>query len=118
MKIKIANKDLFEDVRNNGMKCLCTVEETNCICEEFENQTGEGLCHCGVYEKVKPLIVYTTGCPRCEILKDKMIESNVYFTEVEDIEKMKELGIKQVPILEVNGKLLSYFKALEYIKGL
>lgn len=48
--IKIYDKELFNKVKEKGNLCLCTVEDTECICEEFKKQK-EGLCHCKVYIK-------------------------------------------------------------------
>ena len=36
----------------NGKKCLCTIEETPCMCDEFK-EAKKGICHCGVFEYVE-----------------------------------------------------------------
>lgn len=63
--------------------------------------------------------VYTTPtCPRCKILKDKMLAKNVEFEECQDIEEMERLNIEEVPKLMVDDKLLSFGEAVNYIRGL
>jgi len=47
----IKDRELHQQLKDNNNKCLCTVDETECMCEEFKN-VRSGVCHCGVYEKV------------------------------------------------------------------
>lgn len=61
------------------------------------------------------VIMYTTGCPKCKILKKKMDEKKVEYEEETDVEKMKSMGIDRVPMLSVDGKLLSYLEAVKLI---
>lgn len=44
-----------EAVKKNNGYCPCRLDktpETKCMCKEFREQE-EGLCHCGLYLKVK-----------------------------------------------------------------
>ena len=59
--------------------------------------------------------MYTTGCPKCKILKKKLDEKKVEYEEETDVEKMKSMGIDRVPMLSVDGKLLSYLEAVKLI---
>ena len=46
---------ILEALKNNNGYCPCRLdknEDTRCICKEFREQT-EGICHCGLYKKVK-----------------------------------------------------------------
>lgn len=43
-------------VKNNGGYCPCVLlktEDSKCMCKSFREQQSEGLCHCGLYMKVK-----------------------------------------------------------------
>ena len=42
-------------------------------------------------------ILYTTHCPRCKILKQKLNNSNIEYQECDDIDKMISLNISSVP---------------------
>lgn len=36
--------------------CPCRIQhtpDTKCPCKDFREQTTEGLCHCGLYQKVE-----------------------------------------------------------------
>lgn len=57
----------------------------------------------------------TPTCPRCKILKDKMNDKNIEFTECQDVEEMEKLGIEDIPQLMVNGRLLDFGQAVKYI---
>lgn len=66
------------------------------------------------------MILFSTHCPKCNILNKKMQDKNLQYEVVEDINKMMELGIKSAPVLfieEDNGesKQLTYFDAVKYI---
>mgnify|MGYP003315237264 CR=1 FL=1 len=60
MKIRyVEDKEMVEAVKealkNNDGYCPCRSvknEDTKCMCKEFREQT-EGVCHCGLYEKIK-----------------------------------------------------------------
>lgn len=62
------------------------------------------------------IILYSTHCPQCEILEDKLQTKNIQYTEVTDVSLMLNKGIKNVPVLEVNGKMMDFLKACEWVK--
>lgn len=60
--------------------------------------------------------LYSTGCPACKILKNKLDEKQIKYVVVDDIDLMMSMGIKQVPLLEADGLLLDFRQAAEWIK--
>ena len=60
MQIKLVDdanvvKSIRDRLKANGGYCPCRLvknEDTKCICKEFLEQE-EGMCHCGLYIKVK-----------------------------------------------------------------
>ena len=58
------------------------------------------------------MILYSTGCPRCKILKDRLDREGVEYEVCEDIETMQNLGIQSVPVLSAGGKLYTFAEAL------
>ena len=65
------------------------------------------------------MTLYTTAnCPRCKMIKMKLDKKNVQYDEVSDIDVLLSKGIKQAPMLEVNGELLNLSKANDYINSL
>lgn len=62
------------------------------------------------------IILYTIGCPRCDVLKAKLKAKNIQFEEETDEEKMRALGIDTLPVLEVDGILMPFAWANEWVK--
>lgn len=60
--------------------------------------------------------VYTTGCPKCQVLEAKLNQKNIDFEELTDISLMEKLGIDMVPILELeDNRLLSFNEAIKWV---
>lgn len=60
-------------------------------------------------------ILYSTGCPRCEVLKSKLADKSISYTENNAVDEMTALGITQVPVLSVGGKMLEFKEAVEWV---
>ena len=64
-------------------------------------------------------VLYTTHCPKCEILERKLKEKGVDYEVCEDIDRMRELGIGGVPVLELpDGGRMDYFSAVKMVNSL
>ena len=61
------------------------------------------------------IILYSTNCPKCKILEKKRTEKNIKFTKNNNVIEMSELGIDQVPVLSIDGKMLSFVEANKWI---
>ena len=61
------------------------------------------------------VILYSTGCPKCNILKKKMDAKGIVYNEVVDVDIMLELGIKHVPIMRVGDATLDFSAANAWI---
>lgn len=61
------------------------------------------------------IIFYSTNCPKCKILEKKLTEKNIKFTKNNNVVEMAELGVDQVPVLSINGSLLNFVEANEWI---
>lgn len=66
------------------------------------------------------MTVYSSStCPKCKVLKMKLDKAGVEYTVVEDIEVMKELGIKTLPYLQLSdGTLLDFGAAVAFVKDM
>lgn len=61
------------------------------------------------------VILYSTGCPRCNVLKSKLSEKEIEYSEITSVEDMKTLGITEVPILSINGQMHDFKSAVEWV---
>lgn len=64
------------------------------------------------------MILYSTNCPMCNVLKQKLDEKHIGYQLETDIDKMQELGFTAAPMLQVDKKIMSFREALSYINSL
>lgn len=65
------------------------------------------------------MVLYTKeNCPRCKVLKMKLDKKNIKYDEVSDIDLLISKGIKQAPILEVDGEFMDLNKANTFLNSL
>lgn len=60
-------------------------------------------------------ILYSTGCPKCAVLKEKLDSKNITYNEICDIDEMVKKDITSVPVLEINGNLYNFSDAITFI---
>ena len=63
------------------------------------------------------VILYEHGCPKCKILKMKLDQKNVVYETVNDMDIMKAKGFKEAPKLEVDGVVMGFKEAADWLKG-
>lgn len=63
------------------------------------------------------VILYEHGCPRCKVLKSKLNQSGIEYENVNDIEVMKAKGFNEAPKLEVDGVVMGFKEAVDWLKG-
>lgn len=61
--------------------------------------------------------LYTTHCPKCHVLATKLDSAAIEYKVFEDVEAMSEKGIMSVPTLEIDGKMLNFKEAVDWING-
>ena len=63
------------------------------------------------------VILYSTECPQCNILKEMLQKKNIIFQIENNIEKMKELGFSSLPMLSIDNKILNFKEAFNFLKN-
>lgn len=63
----------------------------------------------------KTLILYSTGCPKCAILKKKLDAAHITYTENNSVDEMQALGMTEAPSLFVDGELLGFRQAVDWV---
>lgn len=61
------------------------------------------------------IVLYSTGCPRCKILKKKLDQKGISYQENTSVDEMLALGIMQVPVLKVEDRLLEFAEANNWV---
>ena len=64
------------------------------------------------------IVLYTTHCPKCKVLEQKLKDKKVEYWICEDIDKMARLGIESVPVLGINGNLIDFGRAIRWVNSL
>ena len=61
------------------------------------------------------MILYTVDCPKCKVLEKKLNNANISFEICKDTKLMTEKNISKLPMLEVDGKMLTFKEAVDMI---
>ena len=64
------------------------------------------------------IIFYSTHCPKCKVLKQKLDMKHVPYTENNSIEDMLAHGLQTAPALSVDGKLMDFAPAIRWVNTL
>ena len=62
------------------------------------------------------IILYSTGCPKCNVLEAKLNSKSIKYEVCRDIEVMQSKGMMSAPNLEVDGKLMGFGDAIKWIR--
>ena len=61
------------------------------------------------------VVLYTTHCPKCNVLHAKLEEKNIEFTENENVRVLIKKGYVSAPILEVDGEFMDFGEAVKWV---
>ncbi len=64
------------------------------------------------------IILYSTGCPKCNVLKKKLQEKNIVYEENSSTEEMLALGITTVPMLSIHGEMKNFTESIAWLNNL
>lgn len=63
------------------------------------------------------IILYSTGCPKCNVLEKKLKAKDIDFVVVEGEQAIAEKGFSEAPLLEVDGVIKTFPEAVQWING-
>ena len=61
------------------------------------------------------ILLYTVDCPMCKVLEKKLNNANISFEVCKDTKLMAERNISKLPMLEVDGEMLTFKEAVDMI---
>lgn len=64
---------------------------------------------------MESVTLYSTHCPRCQVLEKKLEKAGISYTVCDDTAFMRAQGWNEAPILEVNGKIMDFRAAVAWI---
>lgn len=62
------------------------------------------------------ITLYSTGCPRCKVLESALDAKNITYEKITDEEEIINKGYLTIPILDVDGKVMAFPEAYNYVK--
>ena len=62
------------------------------------------------------VIFWSTHCPRCKVLELKLKQKGIEFEENNSVEEMTAKGFKEAPKLEVDGVVMDFKQAVDWLK--
>ena len=60
-------------------------------------------------------ILYSTNCPKCQVLEKKLTSSGIEYEVCDDVDVMQKNGFQSVPMLVVDGKALDFMEAVNWV---
>ncbi len=63
------------------------------------------------------VILYSTNCPKCIILEKKLSAANIGYVVVDDADVMIEKGFTSAPMLDVDGKVMGFKNAVDWVNS-
>ena len=61
------------------------------------------------------IVLYSTGCPKCNVLKKKLDMAKIEYEICDDIDIMEQKGFMAAPILEIDGVSMDFGLAVKWI---
>ena len=61
------------------------------------------------------VVLYSTGCPQCNVLKTKLDNKGIEYELVTDEDVMIAKGFMSAPILEVDGEVMPFKQANDWV---
>ncbi len=64
------------------------------------------------------VILYSTNCPRCNVLEKKLSQKNIDYKLITDEDIMINKGFMTAPMLEVDNEVYDFKGAVDWLNGL
>lgn len=61
------------------------------------------------------VVLFTTGCPKCKILEQKLKDQEVSY-DLGDVQEIVNLGYFEAPILKIDNVYMNFTQAIEYLR--
>jgi len=63
------------------------------------------------------IILYSTNCPKCNVLEVKLNQKNIAHEVCTDIDIMESKGMMSAPALEIDGELMDFGAAIKWVNS-
>ena len=61
--------------------------------------------------------LFTTHCPKCEVLASKLKAKNISYAVVDNTDELIALGFSQSPMLKVSDQIFGFSDAIKWVNS-
>lgn len=72
----------------------------------------------GEFVILKDIVLFSSGCPKCKVLKQKLDNKKIKYEISEDFDELITQNLQTVPVLKVNGKYYQFSEAIKVVNEL
>lgn len=62
------------------------------------------------------IILYSTGCPKCNILERRLTNDKIEFSITDNVDKLIDMGFQNAPVLQIDDNFIDYTNAMKLLK--
>jgi glutaredoxin len=63
------------------------------------------------------ITLYSTNCPRCKILEEKLQKKGIEFEVNSDVRELIDLGYRSAPILKIDNEFYDFGGAVKWVNA-
>lgn len=67
---------------------------------------------------MKNIVLFSSGCPKCKVLKQKLDNRKIEYEVSEDFDELIEQNLQTVPVLKINGEYYQFGEAIKVVNEL
>ena len=67
---------------------------------------------------MKNIVLFSSGCPKCKVLKQKLDDRKIEYEVSEDFDELIEQNLQTIPVLRVNGEYYQFGEAIKVVNEL
>lgn len=67
---------------------------------------------------MKEITLFSSGCPKCKVLKQKLDDKKIKYEISEDFDELVQNNLQTVPVLKVNGEYYQFNEAVRMVNEL
>ena len=67
---------------------------------------------------MKNIILFSSGCPKCKVLKQKLDDKKIEYEVSEDFDELIAQNLQTVPVLKVDGEYYQFGEAIKVVNEL
>ncbi len=61
------------------------------------------------------VILYSNGCPKCQVIESKLKAKNINYTVSNDLEELYSFGFSSLPVVSAFGKFMNFPEANRWV---